>query len=89
MDKSSVPSGDFAHCWTFCDDGTLEWPHIEAAILLEQVYCAHEYTAANAKFAVHVNPNNAALRERQEEVKALRDRVCTFCSGCSSAAHAH
>ncbi len=26
------------------------------------LYCAHEYTAANAKFALHADPDNAALR---------------------------
>ncbi len=41
----------------------------------QQVYCAHEYTAANAKFATHVNPNNAALKQRQQEVTALRKTV--------------
>jgi len=24
-----------------------------------QVYCGHEYTASNAKFAVHIDPGNA------------------------------
>ncbi|PLX38588.1 MAG: hydroxyacylglutathione hydrolase [Hyphomicrobiales bacterium] len=37
-----------------------------------QVYCGHEYTLANAKFAVTVDPANDALRERLEEVVALR-----------------
>ena len=36
------------------------------------VYCGHEYTAANARFALHVDPDNAALRERAAEVEALR-----------------
>src|SRR5262249_21392704 len=29
-----------------------------------QVYCGHEYTLANARFALTVDPDNAALRER-------------------------
>ncbi len=38
------------------------------------VYCAHEYTAANAKFALTVDPENAALAAYAEEVKAKRQR---------------
>ena len=53
-------------------------PDRNLMVRLDQVYCAHEYTAANAKFAVHVNPNNAALKQRQQEVKALRDKVRRF-----------
>ena len=37
-----------------------------------QIYCAHEYTESNIRFAVSVDPNNAALRKREAEVKALR-----------------
>eukprot|EP01063_Lacrimia_lanifica_P040261 TRINITY_DN9076_c0_g1_i2.p1 TRINITY_DN9076_c0_g1~~TRINITY_DN9076_c0_g1_i2.p1 ORF type:complete len:254 (+),score=101.03 TRINITY_DN9076_c0_g1_i2:87-848(+) len=37
-----------------------------------QVYCAHEYTAANARFAATVDPGNPALAARIEEVQALR-----------------
>lgn len=32
----------------------------------------HEYTLSNARFALHVDPDNAALRERAEQVEALR-----------------
>ena len=35
------------------------------------VYCAHEYTATNAKFALDVDPDNAVLRQRAEEVSKL------------------
>jgi hydroxyacylglutathione hydrolase len=38
------------------------------------VYCAHEYTLSNAKFAVTVEPDNAALSARFAEVVALRER---------------
>jgi hydroxyacylglutathione hydrolase len=37
-----------------------------------RIYCAHEYTEANIQFAVTVEPDNAALRQREAEVKALR-----------------
>lgn len=36
------------------------------------VYCGHEYTVSNAKFAMTVDPHNAALRERLAKVEALR-----------------
>lgn len=36
------------------------------------VYCGHEYTQSNARFAVTVDPSNPLLRERIEEVHALR-----------------
>jgi hydroxyacylglutathione hydrolase len=35
-------------------------------------YCGHEYTEANIRFAKTVEPNNAALAERAEEVAKLR-----------------
>lgn len=36
------------------------------------VYCAHEYTAANAAFALSVEPDNASLQQRAEEIASLR-----------------
>lgn len=36
------------------------------------VCCAHEYTAANGRFAQTVEPANAALAARQQQVAALR-----------------
>lgn len=36
------------------------------------LYCAHEYTASNARFAVHVDPDNAALAAYVDEVTARR-----------------
>ncbi|GBF95299.1 hydroxyacylglutathione hydrolase [Raphidocelis subcapitata] len=36
------------------------------------VYCAHEYTASNAAFAVGVNPSNEALAARKARVDAAR-----------------
>jgi hydroxyacylglutathione hydrolase len=36
-----------------------------------KIYCGHEYTAANVRFALTVEPENAALRERAEEVSRL------------------
>jgi hydroxyacylglutathione hydrolase len=37
-----------------------------------QVYCGHEYTLANARFALSVDPDNTALRARAEDVAKQR-----------------
>jgi len=37
-----------------------------------RVYCGHEYTASNVKFALGIEPNNPALKKRAEEVAKLR-----------------
>lgn len=36
------------------------------------VYCAHEYTQGQARFAVTLEPGNAALQERKAEIDAKR-----------------
>ena len=38
------------------------------------VYCAHEYTQSNGRYALHVEPDNPALVERMREVDAVRAR---------------
>jgi hydroxyacylglutathione hydrolase len=38
-----------------------------------KLYCGHEYTASNIKFALTIEPDNAALKARAEEVKRLRE----------------
>lgn len=37
------------------------------------VYCGHEYTQGNARFALSIDPENQALAARAAEVAALRD----------------
>lgn len=39
-----------------------------------RIYCAHEYTQANARFAVTVDPENRALLQRVAEIDAARSR---------------
>ena len=39
-----------------------------------QLYCAHEYTLSNARFAVHVEPDNSAIAKRLAAVETLRER---------------
>ncbi|CAN0336978.1 unnamed protein product [Phaeothamnion confervicola] len=37
-----------------------------------KIYCGHEYTAANAKFALTIEPENEKLQARAKEIEALR-----------------
>jgi hydroxyacylglutathione hydrolase len=39
-----------------------------------RVYCAHEYTLANLRFARVVEPGNRALAEREARARECRDR---------------
>ena len=36
------------------------------------IHCAHEYTASNARFALHADPENAALKDYAAHVERLR-----------------
>jgi len=58
-------------------EGTMEQMHGSvtrlAALPPETLlYCAHEYTLANLRFALVVEPENRALQQRFEEATALR-----------------
>ena len=39
-----------------------------------RVYCGHEYTESNLRFAAHVEPENEAVKQRLAEVEAIRAR---------------
>ncbi len=57
-------------------EGTNEmmWHSLEKLAKLPRdtmIYCGHEYTAANAKFALSIEPDNAALKARAAEVDRL------------------
>ena len=39
-----------------------------------KLYCAHEYTQANAAFALHADPDNEALKEYAAEIDDKRSR---------------
>lgn len=39
-----------------------------------RVYCAHEYTQSNGRYALAAEPDNEAIRERMDQVNAMRDR---------------
>lgn len=58
-------------------EGTAEtmWASLSKLMALPpetQIYCGHEYTAANARFALTIEPENAALQRRAREITALR-----------------
>lgn len=51
------------------------WAALQALAALPpetQVYCGHEYTESNARFALTVDPGNAALQARAKAVAELR-----------------
>ncbi len=39
-----------------------------------QIYCGHEYTLSNIKFALQIEPNNHALKKRFDDAKQLRSQ---------------
>ena len=58
-------------------EGTAEQMHANLQRLAKlspdtQVYCAHEYTLSNGRYALVAEPDNQAIRQRVEEVKAAR-----------------
>ncbi len=49
---------------------------LTTALPLEtSIYCGHEYTQANARFALTIDPTNSALKERAAEIDALREQA--------------
>ena len=53
------------------------WTSLQKVMALPDdtvVYCAHEYTQANAKFALSVEPQNEELVARAKQIDTLRDR---------------
>ena len=39
-----------------------------------RIYCGHEYTLANGRFAAHAEPGNADIADRLSKVEAMRER---------------
>lgn len=59
----------------FEGDAAMLWTSLQRLRALPDdtmLYCGHEYTTTNARFAVDVDPGNPALRNRVEEVERLR-----------------
>src|SRR5438309_10441205 len=60
-------------------EGTPQQMHQSLQALAElpadtRLYCAHEYTLSNARFAAVAEPSNPAIAERLARVQHLRDR---------------
>lgn len=60
-------------------EGTADqmWTSLQKLMALPDdttIYCAHEYTQANARFALSVEPQNQALQTRAKEIDDLRAR---------------
>lgn len=58
-------------------EGTPAMMHASLSRLLElpgdtRVYCGHEYTESNLRFAAHVEPSNADVKRAQERAAKLR-----------------
>ena len=59
----------------FEGDAQLMWESLQKLMQLPDdttIYCGHEYTLANGRFALTVEPENAALKLRMTEIEALR-----------------
>jgi hydroxyacylglutathione hydrolase len=59
------------------NEGTMEtmWTSLSKIARLPpatKIYCGHEYTASNAKFALTIDPDNTNLQMRAKDVEALR-----------------
>ncbi|KAB2918373.1 MAG: hydroxyacylglutathione hydrolase [Hyphomicrobiaceae bacterium] len=56
-------------------DARMMWASLQKLMALPgetSIYCGHEYTQANAKFALTIEPENADLQKRAREVDHLR-----------------
>lgn len=47
---------------------------LKALPAVTMVYCAHEYTASNARFALHADPDNAELQAYAQEITRRREK---------------
>lgn len=61
----------------FEDSAAAMWDSLSKLAVLPddtKVYCGHEYTLSNARFAVTVDPDNPDLKKRAAEIEAMRSR---------------
>ena len=59
----------------FEGDAPMMWNSLSKLAALPEatkIYCGHEYTENNGRFALTVEPDNAALKARMESVRAAR-----------------
>jgi hydroxyacylglutathione hydrolase len=78
-DEGAVFTGDtlFAMGCGRLFEGTpqMMWSSLSKLMRLDddmRVYCGHEYTLSNGKFAMTLEPGNADLRARMKEIEAAR-----------------
>jgi len=60
-----------------CDAQTM-WGSLQKLASLPQatlVYCGHEYTTENYEFALEIEPDNATVRERLAQVRAMLQKT--------------
>ena len=60
----------------FEGDANMMWASLEKLLALPDhtvIYCSHEYTIANAAFALSIDPDNASLAARQGAIIELRE----------------
>ena len=56
----------------FEGDPAMMWASLSKLMALPdatRIYCGHEYTASNGRFALTLEPGNAALQARMQEIK--------------------
>ena len=61
----------------FEGDPQMMWTSLSKLMTLPdetKIFCGHEYTESNGRFALTLEPGNQALRQRMEEVQAARAR---------------
>ena len=59
----------------FEGDAELMWTSVQKIAALPDntsIYCGHEYTLSNGRFALHIEPENDALKARMKEIEDLR-----------------
>jgi hydroxyacylglutathione hydrolase len=61
----------------FEGDPAMMWASLSKLLTLPdatRIYCGHEYTENNGRFALTLEPGNGALQARMKEVRAMRGR---------------
>lgn len=81
-DENIVFTGDtlFAMGCGRLFEGTpqMMWSSLSKLMQLDdaiRVYCGHEYTLSNGRFALTMEPNNSDLQARMREVESLREQA--------------
>lgn len=84
FEQPAVFTGDtlfVAGCGRFFEGNPQQMYHALIEVLASlphntRVFCGHEYTINNLKFAAHVEPNNKAIKDKMVWSKSQRDKNC-------------